>query len=64
MKKVGVKPCLYAEEFDTDAFECVAANWIECPRQIFDYNPDGSINIVVCELHMEKHGGGIDNEFC
>ena len=54
MKKVGVKPCRYAEEFDTDAFECAASNFIECPHQIFDYNPDGSVNMVVCELHMEK----------
>lgn len=41
------KPCKHAE-MGCDGWECADHQKIKCDKQVYDYNPDGKINVVLC----------------
>ena len=44
------KPCKFAENPSGDVWECIAYLKTYCADQQFDYNSDGTINIVICGI--------------
>ena len=48
------KPCEYANWIDDDVWECTAHGVVGCLNIEFDFNPDGSVNIVKCGRYKEK----------
>lgn len=44
------KPCKFANNPSGDVWECTCYRTTYCADQRFDYNDDGSVNIVICGL--------------
>lgn len=40
--------CEYAICVDYGKYECCCFKGMDCKDRVYDYNPDGSINIVTC----------------
>ena len=45
------KPCKFADNPSGDVWECTCYRKTYCTDQIFDYNEDGSVNLVKCGLN-------------
>lgn len=48
------KPCKFAVNNSGDVWECGCYRKTFCHEQQFDYNPDGSLNIIVCGYKPPK----------
>ena len=43
------RKCKYAENKSGDVYECNGYRKVDCPFVRSDYNPDGSVNIFICD---------------
>ena len=48
------KPCKFASNPSGDIWECTCYRSTYCADQIFDLNPDDTVNLVVCRLGNEQ----------